>query len=311
MFCRNKKKCFFIFISLCIFWGCLSIHLFREDKFTDASLSKILAKIPEDDQLILEDFFQDLIMRSSFGYVLFGNKPISEMCYVNPMSNDCYIEFRVAPENLKLQKGIECWRKYCKLFPSKNYLFNFFGDPSADDYIEVALVNKKKFIEVIQENLTKFQSVFGPNTTAEKFLVKFATEQDFWENHFDHEMLGILYGYGETNSYIFQRRTDINPQLRGGRFTLKKRPKIPRQGYSTIEEEYTDLLAKFRVLQDDHLLDRGYMGIPHFLAILDSEETIRIKNDLILQRKKMIKIFKDGNFFKKSMQQYTGIDSKH
>ena len=318
MFFRNKKNLFFYFALGCVFWRIFSLHLFEksehpalksrvssEDK---ATLSKILSKIPKDDQLILEDFFHDLVTQSLFGYVLFGNKPLSDASCINPLS-DFYFRFRMEPENLKFYKGIICWRKHYNLFPSKDYLFIFFEDPTKDDYIKIALVNKKAYLKIIQKNLIKFQTVLGPNMTAEKLLVKFVTDQDFWENPFDYETLGILFGYGESNSYLFQRREDINPQPCCRRFTLKKRPKIPRQGYATIEEEYADLRIQLQPLEDDISFDREYMDLPRFAAIANSEETIRIKNDFIQTRKKMIKIFRDGEFFKKSMQRYTGLES--
>lgn len=305
MFGKNRKA-YFVFV--CLFFGYLSMHLFNKNEKNKALLSTIFSKISKEDQLILEDFFKFLICRTDFGYVLFGNKPVSDFHYINPNS-DFYIFFRMDPENLKIRKGIECWRKCYKLFPSKEYLFNFFGDPSKDEYIEIALINKKRFIKVVQKKLNKFQRVFGLDITAEKLLHKFEVEPDFWENHFDYEMLGILYGYGETNSYFFQRRADVNPDPRSrGRFTLKMRPKNPSPFYSSIEEEYVDLSSKLQPLRDDLPLDRGYMNIPGFLAIHNSEETTLIKTEFIQTRKKMIKIFKNKDFFKKSMQRYMGLD---
>lgn len=326
MLFRNKKNLFLLLISGCIFWWMFSLHLFEKKEIDHAcsrcmnlhtnnqsgrgiSLSKLLSKIPKDDQLILEDFFHDLITQSLFGYVLFGNKPLSEAGCINPLS-DFYFQFRLDHENLKFHKGITCWKKYCHLFSSEDYLFNFFGDAEKDRSITIALINKKEYLKVVKKNLSKFQSVFGPNMTAEKLLTKFATEQNFFENHFDCEMLGILFGYGEFNSYLFQRRADIDPDpYCCSRFILKKQPKIPRQGYATLEEEFADLNIQLQSLEDDILFDQGYMDLPRFKAV-DSEETTRIKNDFIQTRKKMIKIFKDGEFFKKSMQRYTGLKSE-
>src|ERR1700722_19826023 len=258
---RNK---FILLFIVCISLGGIYLRTIRRDSLKQESISKIISKIPKEDQLILDGFFQDLIFRSPFGYVLLGNKPISTIRYVNPTS-DFYVMFRIEPENLKLRQGIESWRKYYKLFPSKDFLFVFFGDPLIDAYIEITLVNKKKYLEVVQKNLTKFQKVFGSNITAEKMLDKISSGQDFWDNNFDYEMLGILFGYGESNSYLFQRRYDIDPDVHYGRFTLKKQITIPREGYTTVEEEFADLATRLDTLKDDHPLDNGYMDIPGFL----------------------------------------------
>jgi hypothetical protein len=41
------------------------------------NVAKIIAKMPENDRLVLADFFEELIQSDSFGHTLFGNKPVS------------------------------------------------------------------------------------------------------------------------------------------------------------------------------------------------------------------------------------------
>src|SRR5262249_53492300 len=98
----NNKKCVFV----CLFFVCFSLYFFKKNHANKISLSSIINKIPKNDQLILEDFFQGLITQSLFGYVLFGDKPLTEAGCINPAS-DFYFVYRIDPENLKFHKGIE------------------------------------------------------------------------------------------------------------------------------------------------------------------------------------------------------------
>ena len=52
------------------------------------------------------------------------------------------------------------------------------------------------------------------------------------------------------------------------------------------------------------------MDLPGFLAV-DSTETQKLKEDFEQQRKQMIKIYRNGSYFKKSMRKYVGSDSSN
>lgn len=295
-----RNKIILALSAFCIIFIC-PVLILKKNKLKDSSF---LIKIPKKDQLILEDFFQSLIINCDFGYVLFGNKPMSMTHYVNPVIKKSIIDYHeFTPYNLKMKNGMECWRKYHGQFNSAKFMFVFFGNSSKDPIVEMALINKRKFIEGVQENLHVFQPIFGRNITGAKLIEKIANDPDFLEN-LNYEMLGILFGYGSLNSKCFQRRADINPKLYGWRFTLKKLIETPLSKYATIDDEIHDIAKYFRPLKDGYPLDEAYMDIPGFLAIPDSEETISLKRDFIQQRKKMIKIYRDGNFFKKTMLKY-------
>lgn len=302
MFIKNKRNISFLVFFIFVIVG-ITIMPFRRSGFRKP-LSTILAKIPEEDQLILEDLFHKLIVETSFGYVLYGDKPFSEIQYVNPAS-ELYFGFRFDPGNLRLRKGIECWRKYCRLFHSKNFLFVFPDEPKENTYIEVRLINKIKLLEVVKNHLIKFQRIYGSNFTQEKLLNKLTGERDFWDNSLDYETIGILFGYGSNNSHIFQRLCELKDG-HSRRFTLRMKPLTPSRGYSSVEDEIADLSCQFQFLEDEYPLDGAYIQFPGFKAKLDSEETQRIVNELYQTRKKMIKIYRNGNFFKNAMKQYIG-----
>lgn len=302
--------------GVCVFFvcscGCLLYlhHTQKSQNSKKTKLSEIFVSIPPPDLVILEDFFQSLFVYHNLGYVLYGDKPMITISYNNPLFSQSFDLYSMEPENLKMKKGMECWRKYHKLFSSENFISVFFGDPSKDENIELILINKSKFINVVETNLDKFKPVFGKDVTGKQLLTKLINEKDFWTCNLDYEMIGILLGYGKINAHYFQRRSDINPKFYGWKFTLKKLLRSPSPGYTCIEDEMVDLQNCFHPLEDDNHLDGGFMDLPGFLAV-DSTETQKLKEDFEQQRKQMIKIYRNGSYFKKSMRKYVGSDSSN
>ena len=299
-----KSLICFVLILFCTF----SFHFYQLERSDDAkkpSLANLLVQIPKNDLVILEDFFQSLIVYYNLGYVLYGNKPMVTVPYINPFFSKPLNLYDIEPDILKMKEGMECWKKYYRLFPSKDFVFIFLENPSECKFNEMILINKSKFIKTADQHISKFKRIFGNEITGEKLLSKISIGADFWKYNLDYEMIGILLGYGEANANYFQRRADINPSIYGWKFTLKKLQTSPRQGYTSIKDEMLDLQKNFRPLCDEKPLDEGYMTLPSFFVTPDCKEAL--SHDFGQQRKKLIKIYRNASFFKKSMARYTAL----
>jgi hypothetical protein len=295
-----------IYIFLCS--GCLCFYVLSKIKFRtekEAFVSNGFNKISKNERLILEDFFQLLITTFDFGYVLYGNKPMVMVQYANPLSEDSFLFHTLEPHNLRLRKGIECWKKYCKLFPSKGFVFLFFGDRLKDSFIELLLINKARFIEVVCSYPEKFQSLFGYGCSPSKVLNLISDERaNQWFTRLNYEQLGLLLGYGARNAYHFQRRAEIHPKFYGGKFTLKKLSSKPSNEYLSIEDERQQIQYRLKPLEDERTLDSGFIAFPGFLADPCSEETQHLKDTFQKQRMQMINLYRNSSFFEKTMMQY-------
>ncbi len=302
-----KKSAWILTISIsctCLicFFHLRQLQIRRDQR---SSFSEVIEQIPKADQEILEEFFRTLVVHYNLGYVLYGNKPMVTVQYVNPFSSNAFDLYSMDPNNLKMKKGVECWRKYYKFFPSNNFTCVFFGNPQKDQNVELVLINKKRLIEIAEANINKFRNKFGRQISGVKLLEKIVKGTEIWDCDLNYEMIGLLLGYGESNSHYFQRRSEIILKFYGWKFTLKKLSKTPKQGYATIDDEIKYIQNAFRPLKDDKILDKGFMVLPSFFAIADLDETLKIKHDYELQRKKLIRIYRGKSFFKETICKYT------
>jgi hypothetical protein len=167
--------------------------------------------------------FQELFLESPEIFTLFGTKPLSEIS-MNNASFDKWIE-ETEPylENLsekerqnklkKLKSYCEenqlpslwdKWMEWIKLHPSKNFLFlkrptiyeNVFG---------LCTLNVAEAAWTMQAHYDLFVRELGAPFEPLAMTLEFSNPQStFWEKIFTNHLLqGILFGFGEKNSYFF------------------------------------------------------------------------------------------------------------
>src|SRR5438445_7931913 len=73
------------------------------------SSNDILKKIPLQEQKQLSDFFETLILRTPFGYTIFGDKPVS-VANFNPIPNSFGLTL-INNSDLILRNGVLVWQK--------------------------------------------------------------------------------------------------------------------------------------------------------------------------------------------------------
>lgn len=189
-FCRF----YFVFSFL------LCIHFVEaSDKI---NVIKELQGIPEKDKEGLSDFFEELIIQQgSFGYTVFGDKPISSAPYSIPGTLTARHLFFPT-----LINGLELWDTYSILFPSKNFVFK--RDHSIQ---QLYLINRKATLKAIEDNLDLFQQILGPEISPKTLLAEIEQNdsiiRDVLQGH--EGLFGILLGFGRENSLTFQRREEV------------------------------------------------------------------------------------------------------
>jgi len=178
-------------------------------------IRKALRSMPEEDWLALDAFFRILIFKSSFGYTLYGDKPMSLVDYIGEYSDKVtdyggirYSHLSIA--NAILREGWLVWKKYCHLFPSRNYILHQFGKKN-DSSVFILLINRKAFENAFVENHQEFVLRYGSDITAKTMLEKCLSEESLFSKDFKHyhELKGILFGFGSHNAQLFQKREDL------------------------------------------------------------------------------------------------------
>src|SRR5437879_5687581 len=99
-----------------------------------------LQKMPEDDKELLSLFFEALIRLDTFGYTIFGDKPISCTGYSPNLRGNF-----IFPMGATYYQGGELWNKYLPSFNIKNFMFK---SERTEDSNVIFLINKNNFLKV-------------------------------------------------------------------------------------------------------------------------------------------------------------------
>jgi len=170
-------------------------------------VQEIIAKIPSNERRELERLFYKLIDNDTFGYTLFGDKPVSFGGYftVTPWEN--YIELGQC-DGLFWKKW-EVWEKYKHLFEIHNFLILKEVGSSIND--RIILINKNALIKAIENNLNTFESILGEKINPIQFLSKIEKgDISFFDSIQNNDMLlGLCLDYGKQNARIYCQRGKI------------------------------------------------------------------------------------------------------
>ncbi|ADI37918.1 hypothetical protein [Waddlia chondrophila] len=164
--------------------------------YADSSvdIQKELQGMPNAEQEKIEHFFRTLIKQYGFGYTLFGDKPVSLLCWLaEPDYNKKRPYFTV---NEDFIESYSVWKKYEKKFPSNKYILQERTLAMGKDYIDLVLIKKTLFNESIKNNNDFFSPGYDTDTflKSEK-LENYVNCSDEQKSKY-HIRMGILLGYG-------------------------------------------------------------------------------------------------------------------
>jgi hypothetical protein len=220
-----------------------------------------------------------------FCFTLFENKPVSLSGYFQktPFEVVLYGDF----SNDSFSKKWELWEKVKASLPITEFLFikepTFHNHPEGYEFI--FLINKRAFIETVNQNLCVFQEVLGNALTAEKLLKTIEQDNSFMVHLKKSELLlGILLGYGEHNARLFEQRSLLR--------------KIP------LDFTYAPLIEEERRLNDRlNAFSTPLCFLPYsitpvqFAADFDSNETYALHYRYICSTDRIIEIYKKNPHF--------------
>jgi hypothetical protein len=113
---------------------------------------QILEKIPSNDKESLGNFFKNLVIFQSIGYVIFGDKPMvwgylnSDKAFVNLSDPKIFFYDRLWDDYL-------IWKKYQHLFFTENFIFRVFKSSLDEKNYYFLFINKKSLLEAIRKNI--------------------------------------------------------------------------------------------------------------------------------------------------------------
>ncbi len=162
------------------------------------------------DLSILEEFFHCCFCDNAFAYTLFGSKPMGigghYWSFVDTSSSG-YRQMHLIIDFW----GWQTWQKYAHLFPSHHFCL-IKSKPSDPTHFGFTLINKKSCQQVITQHLPIFQECFGSATTVQEILDVVCSgklNQLYSKKKGFIACLGLLLGYGKTNSLACEKRNQL------------------------------------------------------------------------------------------------------
>jgi hypothetical protein len=289
--------------ALVFFIGIVGAYIIAVPAFEKRdSVHRILSLMPEEDRLALDAFFRILIFKSSFGYVLYGDKPISLVNYVSEYSDGFYGGIRYSDLSIAhaiLREGWLVWKKYQHLFPSRHYILHHFDRKNRNSAF-ILIINRNAFEDTFAKNYQKFILKYGSDITAEKMLQKCLGEESLFAADVIHchELQGILFGFGRHNSKLFQEREDLGKLAELHRLGLR----IPSRAFL---EEIDQINSKLQFFGDDDSSVLRLTSLPTFAADLNHVETVALRKKYKMQRRRVAKHYRNGNFLELTLQQFS------
>jgi hypothetical protein len=157
---------------------------------------------------IIENFFRSLFSDEDAGYVLFGNKPV----FLSSAENEINLILGTQrhKRSIETRAALDVWKGLSK--EPSNYILkttHLLNETNLEN--EFLLINKKAFLNVVQENLHLFSYRLGFQTTPENLLFKLLDPQVKIGSLFTSQitLLGSILGYGTQNAIVYDRGTTL------------------------------------------------------------------------------------------------------
>ena len=249
--------------------------------------SSLTKKLSEEDAEALNLLFRHLLQETSFGYVLFEEKPAFTWGILHGHDSVRMLGDSLHRESVYLKKGLRILKNLPINRPSSQFII--IEHPGLyEGWNALWIIHKGHLKKVFEEHKNLFKYVLGPSISAQALLEKLMEPNANFTSILrgDRVLIGIILGYGVENALAVSRYEHLMEYLEDYSVPLKlKRTKNdlskglyqtigddPSFGYNDIEEEYDQLRNKTATTIDAFpqitLPQLPYFG---FLSTPDSE----------------------------------------
>lgn len=276
----------------------------------------------QENYLQLDRFWRILFQQYHFGYTLFGSKPLSFHRY------DLSIGVGEPPHCKKDPQLHLLWRMWEKGHSSNtgaNFIFNrviFFYE--GKKYEEFYLLNRAECLATINKYWKDFQNCFSDLESPLSLLNTIC--QDGPHIIPNHRLLGLLLGYGDHNSSLFQEREVMFNMLASHIYHIDNKQlahltkwelmqmRLARKQPILIESDRWDtVFSRYRAL-NRQLANSLSSLVPHALLcalplpcyVVDAShpETFDSLRSYLLTQRKLNRLFYRPNFLKIILSQF-------
>lgn len=275
--------------------------------------------LKEKEKESLEFFFRSAFY-DTFGYVLFGDKPMAlgdfrKICiWENGKIRPIYkiaqsIADTLSPNNLKIKDGWKVLKKHIKCLVNDDFIIKSESNPWNNDDELIIIINKELFFETIKKNQNDFYNVLGKNFNPQKLWEECRQGKnllkDLLRGH--NGLIGTLLGYGRDNAWNFHERNRLlNEEIQDQETKDKIRGLTEKLTFFANEDhEKIDKLVNEMVEPYLANLPKN-LRLPMFVADSESFETKSLKENYIKNREHIISLYKGKDFLRLTLERLKG-----
>lgn len=164
----------------------------------------------------IEEFLTQLLLEEGGAYTLFGDKPMTDICFFTGEQKDIRIEglskesmqTLTYVDNTNFIQNWNAWKKYIKSLSIKQFFFLEIPCPTDPLHRLYFLINIQAVKAIVKEHETDFRLRIGLELSDIEEEIK-NPKSRFWSQIlFDHYLMGLLHGYGKENSLYFLKLLD-------------------------------------------------------------------------------------------------------
>jgi hypothetical protein len=265
------------------FFICLLFFLLSICKLPADDCEVFIKTLKSQERADLADFFKKVIFHDQFAYTLDSYKAMAVSggflySHLIPYGKDVI----QAPSPRRFWEGWKVWLKHQPNFKMQNFVLLEERSHQIESIKFIVIVNKQVFRKVVNEHLETFEKILKRKINAENLLQEIS-KFGYQKTLAGSEILkGILLGYGEHNSWLFEHRE---------KFFDGKSPfhLVPSQ-----KEKPLPIVKNPTFFQEDnpHLL---LFYRTNFLADLSSSETQELRRKYNEAEKKIFKKYHPQN----------------
>jgi hypothetical protein len=289
-------------------------------------MHEVLSHFSDTERQQLSLFFEEAIVHDSFGYTLFGKKPVSFIGFfaVPQYAGPSWI----IRDHIALYEGAKLCCRLNSLIIDSDFSLKFQYDPEYQQTF-LYLINKKEFLHIVQTHISLFKDVLGETITAQQLLHDVLNPDSKIEKVLrDSEgLLGIIFGFGVKNSFMFQRNAELRDKIRTHYcppaslpstavlrlFFFDRHNSSPEDSSNPIAEKMSDDIEEYITLQKClgkiPKSPRNYLinfSLPSFLGDVDDPETQALVDHYRKIRIVINHAYAHGNFLEVSLCKILG-----
>lgn len=231
----------------------------------------------------LADFFKSVIFHDQFAYTLEGYKAMAISggflyYHLIPYGKDVI----QAPSPRRFWEGWKVWLKHRPNFEMQNFVLLEERSHQMESIKFIVLINKQVFRKVVNEHLKTFERILKRKINAEELIEEIA-KFGYQKTLEGSEILkGILLGYGEHNSWLFEHRE----KFYGGKTPFHLLPS---------QKEKPLPIVKNPTFFREHKLYLVLFHPTNFLADLSSPETQELRRKYDEAERKILSLYRPEN----------------